>query len=447
MGNYKISLIGAGSGCFSMGLVSEICASKQLSGCTVSLMDIDKKRLDAVYDLCIRYTKEIGAEMRFEKTLDRIESLKGADIVINVALTAPHSRLKEGWEIAGRYGFCFGGSYHIKYDEAFWINFYQLRFFDELTRDILTHCPGAWHLMVANPVLAGTTYIKRKYPEAKMVGLCHGYNAVYHIAAHLGFARGDVTFQAPGVNHFVWLNSGHLKERGFFEVLDEWLGENNDGTQEAKKRPFDRIYGDFYRRHRVIGVGDTLNWTGACWPWWYHADDETERGYCEYIPMEAWNGYFDGSDLAAADIIGLSGDKSRSVKDFLGDCRDDLVIPLAESLLFNIPAVKTVNLPNRGGLVPGIPEDFAVEVQALCQKDGIHPIMTDPLPRSVIAHILRDRVAPVEMELEALNSGRLDFLEELVLMDKWATSIRQARGFIDEILSLPYHSEMRAHYK
>jgi len=102
---------------------------------------------------------------------------------------------------------------------------------------------------------------------------------------------------------------------------------------------------------------------------------------------------------------------------------------------------------NRGGLVPGVPEDFAVEVQALCQKDGIHPIMSDPLPRDMIAHILRDRVAPVEMELEAYRTGQIELLEELVLMDKWATSIKQARGFIDEILNLPYHAEMKAHYK
>ena len=43
----KISLIGAGSGCFSIGLVRELCASKYLSGSTVSLMDINRERLDA----------------------------------------------------------------------------------------------------------------------------------------------------------------------------------------------------------------------------------------------------------------------------------------------------------------------------------------------------------------------------------------------------------------
>ena len=444
----KISLIGAGSGCFSIGLVRELCASNHLSGSTVSLMDINRERLDAVHNLCVRYTEEIGGKLRFEKTLDRIESLKGASFVINTALTAPHQRLKDGWEIADRYGFRFCGSYHIKYDEAFWINFYQFRFFEELTVDILKHCPNAWHLMVANPVISGTTYLQRKYPGAKMAGLCHGYGHAYHIAEKLGYPREDFTFQMSGPNHFVWLNKGHIKDRDFFDILDKRLEENEDENTARNERPFGKIHADFYRRHGVIGIGDTLSWTGACWPWFYHADEETEKEYNDYIPMDGWNSYFNGVGQAAASIIALSGDPSRSVKEFLGEIgTDDLIIPLVESLACNIPRVMYVNLLNKGGLVPGVPEDFAVEVQALCQRDEIRPIQSDPLPREIVAYILRDRVAPVEMELEAFRTGRMDFLEELILMDKWAVSIKQVRGFINEILDLPYHTEMKAHFK
>ena len=441
MANCKISLIGAGSGCFSMGLVRDLCASEHLSGCTVSLMDINKERLDAVYELCLRYTGELGGNMRFEKTLDRKEALKGADFIVNTALTAPHQRLKDGWEIADRYGFRFGGSYHIKYDEAFWVNFYQFRFFEDITRDILKYCPKAWHLMVANPVISGTTLIGRNYPEARMVGLCHGYGAAYHIAGLLGYGRGEVTLRMSGVNHFLWLAGGHLGGREFFDALDERLEDGRD-------LPIGRIQADFYRRHRVVGIGDTLNWTGASWPWWYHSDAEAEAEFGDFAAMDGWNSYFDGVAKSAADIIALAKDKSRSVKAFLGDAgQDDLMVPLVESLACDIPRVMYVNLPNKNGAVPGIPGDFAVELQALCQKDGIHPVQTEPLPRDVVAYILRDRVAPVEMELEAYRTGKMELLEELVLMDKWATSIKQARGFIDEILNLPYHAEMKAHYK
>ena len=64
-----------------------------------------------------------------------------------------------------------GGSLHVMHDEAFWINFYQFKLFDSVIEDVLEICPNAWYLQVDNPVLAGITYVGRKYPAAKIVGL------------------------------------------------------------------------------------------------------------------------------------------------------------------------------------------------------------------------------------------------------------------------------------
>jgi len=69
------------------------------------------------------------------------------------------------------------------------------------------------------------------------------------------------------------------------------------------------------------------------------------------------------------------------------------------------------------------------------------------LPKPIIAHILRDRVAPVEIELEAYNKGSRDLLVQLVLTDKWITSEKHANELIDDIFALPYHKELREHYR
>ena len=44
----KISLIGAGSGAFSLSLIRDICLTKNLEGCTVSFMDINRNAWKAV---------------------------------------------------------------------------------------------------------------------------------------------------------------------------------------------------------------------------------------------------------------------------------------------------------------------------------------------------------------------------------------------------------------
>jgi alpha-galactosidase/6-phospho-beta-glucosidase family protein len=64
----KISIIGAGSAVFSPGLVTDICLTPNLAGSTISFVDINEARLDAIHRLCERFADEIGIELRLEKT-------------------------------------------------------------------------------------------------------------------------------------------------------------------------------------------------------------------------------------------------------------------------------------------------------------------------------------------------------------------------------------------
>src|SRR5664279_641806 len=123
----KISIIGAGSAMFSLRLIIDLCLTPNLEGSTISFMDIDEDRLNAIHHLCQRYADAIGNKLILEKTTDRRASLKGADFVINTALDAGHDRVRAPWEIARQYGYRMGGSLHVMHDEAFWINFYQFR--------------------------------------------------------------------------------------------------------------------------------------------------------------------------------------------------------------------------------------------------------------------------------------------------------------------------------
>ena len=158
----KISIIGAGSAIFSLNLIKDICINENFKNCTVSLMDINKERLEAIYKLCTRYADEMEANITVLKTMDRREAMQGADFVINVALDYGHERFKQGIQVAYDNGYRFGGSLHVLHDEAFFINFHQLRLMESILVDMLDICPNAYYIMVANPVQAGVTYLSRK---------------------------------------------------------------------------------------------------------------------------------------------------------------------------------------------------------------------------------------------------------------------------------------------
>jgi alpha-galactosidase len=88
-----------------------------------------------------------------------------------------------------------------------------------------------------------------------------------------------------------------------------------------------------------------------------------------------------------------------------------------------------------------------LEVPTLVSKRGVQGIRTNGLPGPVLAHLLRDRVAPVEVKLAAYEMGSKELLHQLILMDPWTRSDAQAEDLLAGVLALPFHEEMHEHYR
>jgi alpha-galactosidase len=204
---------------------------------------------------------------------------------------------------------------------------------------------------------------------------------------------------------------------------------------------------DLYRRFGAFPIGDTGTPGGGTWPWWYHADEATEKHWIE-DPGAWWDLYFAWVDHNVAEIAQIAADKSIKVTDYFPPrISNEPMVPIIESITRDIPRVVIGNIQNSGDFVPGIPRDFEVEIPTLVSKRGVQGIQTRGLPQPLLAYILRDRVAPVNLELEAYDKGDKELLLQLILMDPWTRSEEQARGLLEEILALPYHEEMRQHYR
>jgi alpha-galactosidase len=445
----RIAVIGAG-GSFVIGLIHDLCLTPRLHSCRVTFMDPDQARLDASLLLCTRYAEERGVRLDLRATPDRREALREADFVITIALVDGARRMLEGWAIARKLGYQWGGSYHIMYDEPFWLNFYQLRLFESIVQEMQELCPKAMHLLVSNPVLAATTYLNRVYPRIPTIGLCHGFSGVFQIARILGLDEKSLVYEIPGVNHFVWLT--HLSHKGedVFPLIEAWIEKEAEAhwsshgpDQLSRKRV------DLYKSLGAIPIGDTANWTGASWPWWYHSSPDVERSWQE-DSEGPWHEYAQGVRDRPARLREIAGDAKGSIAKAFhlgGEPTGEPMIPIVESVSCDSPRVLIVNILNTNDYVSGIPRDFEVEIPALVSAQGVQGIKTKGLPKPIIAHILRDRVAPVEMELEAYRVGSRELLRQLVLMDKWTQSVEHADRLIDEIFALPYHAELREHYR
>jgi len=192
----RISVIGAGSAQFSLGLVKDLCLTPGLAGSQISFMDVDAGRLEMIEKLARRYANELGADLRFERTAERAASLRDADVVINTASVTSHHAQRAIRDLTAKHGYYYGGV-HIGGGG-------QLAFMLSIAQDIERICPDAWLIQSGNPVYEGCTLMTRE-TGIKVCGLCHGHYGVYEIARVLGLDPAKIDWQAPGLNHNIWL--------------------------------------------------------------------------------------------------------------------------------------------------------------------------------------------------------------------------------------------------
>ena len=122
---------------------------------------------------------------------------------------------------------------------------------------------------------------------------------------------------------------------------------------------------------------------------------------------------------------------------------DEQIVPIIESLCFNIPRVYQVNIPNRGQLVPGFPEDIVVETEALISGAGVQGIHNDPLPRSVQVGAMYPRFAQCELMCEAICSGRREAFRVMLMADHYSRSEAQIDALLDEWFAHPNNNYIR----
>jgi alpha-galactosidase len=78
----KIVLIGAGSYVFGRDFIADIMLFPKLSGSTLTLMDIDKERLDLAAAYANKMVEQNKLKLKVESTTDRRAAVDGADYVI-----------------------------------------------------------------------------------------------------------------------------------------------------------------------------------------------------------------------------------------------------------------------------------------------------------------------------------------------------------------------------
>jgi len=452
----QISIIGAGSVMFSANFIRDLCASKNLWGSTITLMDVDKERLKLVYGLATRYTREAKAKLKYKVTTDRKEALEGTEFVLCTVKVGGYQPMETEREIAERHGYYRGigdrvcdyyggiGAYH------------QLKFFHDMATDMENYCPDAWLIETANPVFEGTNLITRE-TKVKTVGVCHGHFGYQQIAKMLGLEKVNIEVQIAGFNHCIWMTRFLYKGRDAYPLIDEWIEEKAPDYWKSEKylksRPWETEQLspgalDMYHLYGLFPIGDTVR---SASPWWHHTDLETKKKW--YGPTGGfdseigWQIYLDfrSKNLERMQKFAMKPSASLT-KAYPPVMSGEQHIPIIDAIANDRKTLLQLNVPNNGS-VSGIPGDVVVEIPVAVSGKGIQRLPVGNLPKRLILYLLIPRMMRMEQILQAFLEGDRKSLLLTLMEDARTRSLQQAKGLLEEILAKPWNSEARDHYK
>jgi len=439
----KVTIFGAGSVVFSLGLVKDLCLTEGLKGSKVCFMDINEERLDIIRRLSVRYAEDLGANLQFEYTINRQESLQDADFVINTA-TITHNEyfMKRRRELTAEHGYFYARTGLPEY--------HNLQLMLNVARDMEKNCPDAWMLLAGNPVFAGTTLMGRE-TDIKICGLCHGHYGYRAIAQTIGLDPDRITWQAPGLNHNIWLTHFYYESQDAYPILDAWIEKSSEAYWEEKQKsggiPAQMSPAAIhqYKMYGLMPVGDTPRRGG----WWYHTDLETRKRW--------YGGPIGGGDTPEGRDRVLKGKEKRFEQmkeaayepklrpiELFGDKKTtEQHVPIIDGLVNDNEGQFQVNVLNNGAL-PGIPDDVAVEVPAIVNKKGIQPLRVYPLPRKIMLECIYPDWLRMERTLEALKSGDKSMMLYSILESHQTRSYDQAMGVLEALFGIEPNEAMSA---
>lgn len=441
MAGVELAIIGGGSAQFSLGVVKDLANLPSLRGSCVRLMDIDQHRLDVIQAVAQRIASEMGADLKFTKTLDREEALHGAGFVLNCALVGGWRGRRYMREIALKHA--RDGAMPSAGALA---NFKQLDLFAGVARDIHRICPQAWYIQSANPMVTGVTLVNRVAP-IKAVGLCHGIHGIQEVCRTIGLDPAEVSIQAYGLNHFIWLSKFNRGGVDQYPVLDEWIEKEAPAFWKSGRCwPSHTVSPKAVRMYQMLGlypIGDTCTPGGGNWPDWFRKTPELASEWNE--DTGAWiERHIQNMEDRIGQFEKALADKDTPLTERLGSKpTEETNVTIIDALANDKSGIFQVNVLNEGA-IPGVQDDVAVELPAFVSCAGIQKLQMEPLPEPIM-YFLRQRVHRTLNDVETYLSRSRDRLL-LSILGESDVGYDVAEAYMEEVLAHPANQDMAAHF-
>jgi len=431
MTRFKVAFIGAGSIGFTRGLLRDLLSVPEFANIDVSFMDIDRRNLDMVTELCQRDIDENGLSIKIRPTTDRREALQGAKYVFCTIRVGGLEAFATDVDIPLKYGVdqCVGDTLSaggIMYGQR------GIAEMLEICRDIREKAaPDVLLLNYSNP-MAMLTWACNVYGGVKTIGLCHGVQHGHHqIAEVYGLDKKDVDIICAGINHQTWYISAAHEGRDLTEGLLEAFEKHPEYSRTEKVRI------DMLRRFGYYST-ESNGHLSEYVPWYRKRSDEIQ----DWIDLGSWingetGGYLrvctEGRNWFETDFPNWLKDPAFEYGEgHRGEEHGSYIVEGLETGRVYRGHFNTIN----GGVITNLPADAIIEAPGYVDRNGISmPVVGDlPLGAAAVCNV---SISVQRLAVEAAVRGDDKLLRQAFMMDPLVGAVcnpKEIWQMVDEML-------------
>jgi len=446
----KITFIGAGSVVFARNILSDIYTYSELKDTNISLMDIDKERLEVARVMAEELKTESGSSAKIETYTDLELALKGSNYVINTVQIGGKESTYIDFDIPEKYGLkqTIADTHGIGGIMRF---LRTAPFLKELCETMEKVCPNALLLNFTNPMSMCMWYIN-SISKIKNIGLCHSIpNTIREMCKYINVPFDEVNYKVAGINHMAWVLNFKRNGEDLYPKLREAM--NIKEIWEKDPVRFEVM------RHFSYFVTESSEHMAEYVP--YFLKDEKLikklnipiREYVRRLELnekvyEANKAYYlegkkDMKDVGEKMRIDYYSRQGKNVSELTeNSTKPKRSNEYAVQIIHALKTLETSDntivygiVPNRG-MIANLPYECMVEIPINVDKNGLQPVYVGELPPQLASlNIMNINVQ--NMAVKAALTKDRDYIHYAALIDPLASSILsmdQTHDMVEELI-------------
>ena len=417
----KVTMIGAGSVVFARRLLADLLSYPELSDTTVTLMDIDRDRLELITALAEKMMAQERAGGRVEATLDRRRSLDGADYVIVMIQVGSLDAFALDIDIPKRYGIDQTVGDTIGPGGVF-RGLRTVPVLLDICRDMEEVCPEALLINYANPMAINCWAINRA-STIRNVGLCHSVQGTAaRLAEFIEAPLPEIAYWVAGINHMSWFLRFEWRGQDAYPLLWEAMRHPEKYARDKVRFEIMRHFGYF--------VTESSHHMSEYVPYFRRRPDLIEEyvtprwDYLE-ICRSGWQPHYEQvrRQIAGEEPVPIGRSHEYGIE-------------IIHAMETNTPTRINGNVANTG-LITNLPPGCCVEVPCLVDNTGIRPSYVGHLPAQCAA-LCGSNVGVQELAVSAALEGDRDAARMAVALDPLTSSLlslSETAAMVDDMLA------------